>query len=180
MRIIKKIILILVVLIGLFLLAALIMKKDYAVEREVVINKPKDSIFNYIKYVKNQDHFSVWNQKDPAMKKTSSGTDGQIGFVYGWDSAKEDVGAGEQEIKKITNGERIDFELRFTRPFESTDNAYFTTEAVSATQTKVKWGFNGKMPFPMNAMMPIMGMEDMLGKDLQKGLDDLKVLLEKQ
>ena len=180
MKIIKKIALLLLVLIGLFLLAALFMKKDYAVEREVVINQPRDSVFNYIKHVKNQDHFSVWNQKDPAMKKTFSGTDGQVGFVYGWDSAKDDVGAGEQEIKKITNGERIDFELRFTRPFEDTGYAYFTTETVSPTQTKVKWGFNGKMPFPMNAMMPIMGMEDMLGGDLQKGLNDLKAELEKK
>lgn len=179
MNIIKKIIFGLLGIIALALIVALFLPKEYAVEREISINKPKDSVFNYIKYVKNQDYFSVWNRKDPAMKKTFSGIDGQVGFVYGWDSAKDDVGAGEQEIKKITNGERIDFELRFTRPFEDTGYAYFTTETVSPTQTKVKWGFNGKMPFPMNAMMPIMGMEDMLGGDLQKGLDDLKVIFEK-
>ena len=50
---------------------------------------------------------------DPDMKKTYRGTDGTVGFVSAWDSEKDDVGKGEQEIIKITDGERIDYELRF-------------------------------------------------------------------
>jgi hypothetical protein len=41
------------------------------------------------------------------------------------------VGIGEQEIKKITEGKRIDFELRFKVQFEATEKAHFTTEAIS-------------------------------------------------
>jgi hypothetical protein len=52
------------------------------------------------------------------------------------------------------------------------------TEAISPNQTKVKWGFDGKMPYPMNLMLPIMNMEEMLGKDLQDGLNNLKAVLE--
>lgn len=180
MNIIKKIVLALLTIVVLALIAALFLTKNYAVEREITIDQPKDSIFNYIKYVKNQDNFSVWNRKDPKMIKTFSGTDGTVGFVYSWNSQDKNVGVGEQEIKKIIEGERIDFEIRFKVPFESTDNAYIVTETISPDQTKVKWGFNGKMPYPMNLMLAFMNMDKMLGKDLQDGLNNLKVVLEKK
>ena len=113
------------------------------------------------------------------MKKEYRGTDGTVGFVSAWDSEKGDVGKGEQEIKKITDGERIDFELRFIKPFESTEPAYLITESTSDNQTKVKWGFSGKMKYPMNLMLLCMNMEEMIGKDLQTGLNNLKTTLEK-
>lgn len=59
MRILKKIIFVLLGLIAIVLLAGLVMTKDYAVVREITINQPKDSVFNYVKMMKNQDHFSV-------------------------------------------------------------------------------------------------------------------------
>jgi hypothetical protein len=49
-------------IIGLVIIVAF-MPKEYAVEREVIINKPKDSVLHYIKYLKNQDNFSVWAKK---------------------------------------------------------------------------------------------------------------------
>ncbi|MBD1398494.1 SRPBCC family protein [Pontibacter sp. JH31] len=179
MKILKKILLTVVALVVLALVVALFVNKEYAVEREITINRPKAEVYDYLKFLKNQDEFSVWATKDPNMKKDFRGTDGTVGFVSSWDSESDDVGAGEQEIKGMTEGERIDYELRFFRPFEATDNAYLVTEAVSENQTKVKWGFDGKMDYPMNLMLLFMDMEEMLGNDLQAGLDQLKVNLEK-
>ncbi len=179
MKIIKTILFSILGIIALALIVALFMPKEYAVEREVIINQPKDSVFNYVKYLKNQDNFSVWAKADPNMKKTFTGTDGTVGAIAGWESNDENVGVGEQEIVKITEGERVDFELRFKIPFESTEDAYITTEAISATETKVQWGFNGGMDYPMNLMLPFLQMEKVIGNDLQKGLDNLKVIMEK-
>lgn len=179
MKIIKKILFLVLGLIALALVVALFLPNDYAVEREILINQPKDSVFNYVKYLKNQDKFSVWSKIDPGMKKTFTGVDGTVGATAGWESKNEQVGVGEQEIKKIIEGQRIDLELRFKVPFEGTDNAYFTTEEIAPNETKVKWGFNGSMPYPMNLMTPLMNMEEMIGNDLEKGLANLKVELEK-
>jgi hypothetical protein len=179
MKILKIVLFVILGFVALVLITAGLVKKEYAVEREVVINKPKAVVFEYIKALKNQDNFSVWAQRDPHMKKEFRGTDGTVGFVSAWDSENEHVGKGEQEIKKITEGERIDFELRFIKPFEATDYAYMTTEAVADSSTKVKWGFNGKMPYPMNLMLLFMDMDKMLGKDLEQGLTNLKAILEK-
>lgn len=180
MRILKKILIGLGIIIAIPLIIALFVKKDFAAEREVVINKPKDEVFAYIKSLKNQDNFSKWASMDPNMKKTYTGTDGTVGFISAWESDNDDVGAGEQEIKKIVEGERIDYELRFKEPFPSVSPAYMSTETVGEGQTKVKWGFSGSMNYPMNIMMLFMDMEKMIGDDFSQGLGTLKGILEKQ
>ena len=180
MKLLKRILIVLLVIIAIPLIVALFLEKDYAVEREVVINKPKEEVFAYIKYIKNQENYSVWATMDPNMKKSYTGTDGTPGFVAAWESDNDEVGKGEQEIKTIKEGERVDMLLRFKEPMETQDNAYMATEALSANQTKVKWGFTGRMPYPMNFMLLCMDMEGMIGGDLEKGLAKLKTTLEAQ
>ena len=178
MRIVKKILIFLAVLVGLILIIALFVKKDFASEKEVVINKPKQDVFNYIKHLKNQNDYGVWAKKDPNIKQTFSGTDATEGFTSSWEG-NSDVGKGSQTINKITEGQRIDLDLHFIDPMDSHCPAWLTTEEVSPTQTKVKWGMSGKMTYPFNIMGLFMNMDDMIGKDLQTGLDNMKVILEK-
>jgi len=165
-------------LVILVLIIALVVKKEYTIERETVINQPPQKVFDYIKYIKNQDVYSVWNRIDPAMQKTYTGTDGTVGFVYAWDSTNKKAGKGEQEITSIREGDRVDMALHFIRPFEGRSVAYMTTTPVSGNQVKVKWGVNGKMNYPMNIMLLFMNMENMMGKDLADGLVNLKGILE--
>lgn len=179
MKTLKIIGLVLVGIIALVLITGLFVNGKYSVEREVTINKPKQEVFDYVKYLKNQSNFSVWAKIDPAMKTEFRGEDATIGFVSAWDSKNPDAGKGEQKIVKIEDGVRIDYELHFIEPFESTDFAYLITEVQSENSTKVKWGFKGEMKYPMNLMMLFMDMEKMLAPDLQNGLNNLKSLLEK-
>lgn len=178
MKILKKILIVVVIIIAIPLVIALFVQKDYAVEREISIEKSTSEVFNYVKYLKNQDNYSKWATMDPNMEKSYNGIDGTVGFISAWKSDNEDVGVGEQEIKKIIEGERIEFELRFKEPFESTSPAYMTTDYVSENQTKVKWGFSGHMNYPMNLMFLFMDFEKMIGEDLDTGLKNLKKEME--
>lgn len=179
MKNLKKIFTVIAIIIAIPLVVALFVKKDYVVEREIIINKPKAEVFEYIKFLKNQDNYSKWNMMDPDMKKTYQGTDGTVGFISAWESKKENVGAGEQEIVNMIDGERIDMKLRFKVPFEAQNDAYMITEDMSNNQTKVKWGFKGAFPYPFNLMGLFMDMEKAVGGDLEVGLQNLKNLLEK-
>lgn len=179
MKIVKRIVFFLLAFVALALIIALFVKKDYAVEREITINKPKQEVFAHIKSLKNQNSFSKWGSLDSAMKQSYTGTDGTVGFVSSW-KGNADVGEGEQEIKKITEGERVDFEIRFKEPMESTAQAFMTTEAITENQTKVKWAFNGNTPYPFNLMCLVMDMDEMIGPDLEVGLSNLKKQMEKQ
>jgi hypothetical protein len=179
MKILVGIILVLAGIIVLLLIIGFFLRKNYSVGKEVVINKPKTTVFDYLRHLKNQNKFSVWGSLDPNMKADFRGTDGTEGFVSAWDSDVKNVGKGEQEILKIIDGERIDYEIRFIKPFKSTSWAYIKTTAVAENQTRVLWEFNGKMNYPTNLMLLFMNMEKMVGGDLDKGLQNLKSILEK-
>ncbi|MEO8794336.1 MAG: SRPBCC family protein [Daejeonella sp.] len=178
MKILKYILIGIVTLVIFVLLAGLVLKKDYSVEREITVNRPKNVVFDYIKYLKNQNNYSKWANIDPNMTKTYEGTDATVGFVSAWDSDNDDVGKGEQEIKKITEGDRVDYEIRFIEPFESKSSAYMITDSVASNKTKVKWGFNGHMNYPTNLMLIFMDFNKMIGDDLDTGLKNLKSELE--
>ncbi len=178
MKIVKIILIVIAAIIAIVLITAAFVKKDYDVEREIIINKPKVEVFEYVKYLRNQENYSPWSLMDPNMKTTYRGTDAQVGFVSAWDSELDSVGAGEQEIKKITPNERIDLELRFIRPFESTEQVRMITTELNDNQTKLVWGFSGRLPYPFNIWHLFMDFDKMLGKDLEQGLQMLKTILE--
>ena len=179
---IKKIILILVAVVVLIVavvaVAAMVAPTECTVEREVTINRPKAAVFDYVKYLKHQDTWGPWAKKDPAMKKEFRGNDGYVGFVSAWKSDNGDLGSGEQEIKKIIEGERIDTELRFKEPFENSAQAHMTTEATGPNTTKVKWGVGMTFPRPLNVMLLAFDMDQTMGKDFEEGLSNLKTILE--
>ncbi|SMD45698.1 Polyketide cyclase / dehydrase and lipid transport [Aquiflexum balticum DSM 16537] len=178
MKIIKNMAIVIVAILLIPFVIALFSTKDYSVVREITINKPQEEVYNYTKFLKNQDAFSKWASMDPNMQKEYKGTDGQIGFVSAWKSENPDVGSGEQEILAIQEGKRIDYALRFFEPFESDDKAFMEFEALNDSQTLVRWGFEGHFSYPMNAMLLVMDMEKMIGDDFQTGLENLKRILE--
>ena len=163
-------------IIGLLLIIALFMKKDYNIHCEVIINAPKQKVFDYVKQLKNQDNFNKWVMVDPSMKRDFKGTDGTAGFIYGWNGNKN-AGEGEQEIKAITEGKSIETEIRFVRPFTSIAYANMATESVSDNQTKVTWSNASTMKYPLNIMLSMI--EKMLAKDMDTSLLNLKNILEK-
>lgn len=178
MKVLKIIGLVIIGIIALALVTGLFVNGEYALERELTINKSKQEVFDYVKYLKNQANYSVWATMDPTLKKEFRGEDASVGFVYAWDSKNPEVGKGEQKIIGIDDGVRIDYELHFLEPFESTDYAYMSVDAVNDSVSNVKWGFKGKMKYPMNLIMLTMHMEKMLAPDLENGLNNLKELLE--
>ncbi len=169
---------IILAIIAVIIIAGLLISTDMKASREVIINKPKHEVFNYIKYLKNQDNFSKWASMDPDMKKEYRGVDGTVGFVSAWEGNKK-VGQGEQEITAIEEGRSLDFDLRFIKPFKSFAKAQMTTEAVTENSTKVTWSFQTKMPFPFNIMRVIMNMDKAIGNDFSTGLNNLKSIMEK-
>jgi uncharacterized protein YndB with AHSA1/START domain len=177
MTILITILLVLAGLVALFFILALFIKKEYTIKREIIIDKPKKVVFDYIKFLMHQEQFNKWVMTDPTMKKVLKGTDGTVGFTYAWDSENKQAGKGEQEIVKIVDGELLDVEVRFERPFKSTAKTPFKTVAVSENQTKVIWGLDGNSKYPMNVMNPFM--DGLLGKDLEISLNTLKSILEK-
>jgi hypothetical protein len=161
----------------LVIILAIIAPKNYDVSRIIIIKKSLPEVFSYLKFLKNQDNWSPWAEKDLNMSKTFSGTDGEVGFISAWEGNKE-VGSGEQEITGIVANKVVNSQLRFFKPFKSTSDAYIKVEEVEEG-TKVIWGFSGNNKFPISIMMLFMNMDKAIGKDFEYGLNKLKGILEK-
>jgi hypothetical protein len=147
------------------------------IEKSIEINKSSKLVFDYLRITKNQDNFSIWNMTDPNMKKNHQGIDGTIGYIYSWDSTMKNVGAGEQEITAIEDGKIIDYTIRFFRPMQNIGKSKFQITSSGDNTTIVAWIFESPSKFPMSLFSPIFKI--MLGKDIEKGLANLKGILEK-
>ncbi len=149
----KKIISILALLVIGALIYAYFAPKDYKIVSKITINLPADSVFNYVKIIKNQRSFSKWAMQDPNSKMEYIGTDGTVGFKNTWDSEVEDVGAGEQVITKvddIVGGiKTLEIELKFIKPFEGKGKSIIEVipkgnacEVVSTLNSSAAWPLN--------------------------------------
>jgi uncharacterized protein YndB with AHSA1/START domain len=177
-KVLAVIVIVSLVAAGGLVMAAMFAPVQYTVARETTINKTPEEVYAYAKLLKNQNEWGPWFKKEPTMNQEFRGTDGQPGFTVVWKGQNPETGEGEQEIKKLEEGKRIETELRFKAPFAATANSYITTEPAGPGQTKVKWEMQGSMPRPMNIMLLVMNMDEAVGKDFSEGLASMKQVLE--
>lgn len=176
MSTIITILLVLAGIIVLLLIIGLFMKREHYVRREIIINAPRQKVFDYVKLLKNQDEFNKHAMAGPDRKREYKGTDGTVGFIYAW-SGNKNAGEGEKEIKGITEGKKIEMEIRFIKPMSVSASIIMETESLSDSQTKVYWSNGGTLKYPVNIMIPMM--EKSVAKDMDSSLVNLKTILEK-
>ena len=175
MNIIITILLVVAAIISLLLIIALFIKKEHYVKREIIINAPRQEVFDYLKLLKNQDTFNKHAMAGPDRQKEYKGTDGTVGFIYAWSGNKK-AGEGEKEIKSLIEGKVIETEIRFVKPMAAVASIIMETESLPDDQTKVSWSNAGKLKYPMNIFVPMM--ERMLPKEMDSSLSTLKKILE--
>lgn len=146
--------------------------------RSININRPINDVYEYIRFLKNQDNWAKWNLIDPDMEKKYTGEDGSVGFESYWNSSHKQVGEGSQIIKALEPNRRVDTQLIFLKPFKSEADAFLICDRVNGDETQVTWGFSSKMKRPMNIMMLFINMEKQIGADFEEGLQNLKNILE--
>lgn len=149
----------------------------FRVERTVTVNAAPEKIFPLINDLREQNKWSPWDKKDPAMKRTFSGATKGVGAVYEWDGNKE-IGAGRMEIMGSVAPSRVVMKLDFIRPMEGHNIAALTLDP-RGPATAVTWSIRGPMPFVSKVMCVFMDMDKMIGVEFEKGLADLKILAEK-
>jgi hypothetical protein len=165
-------------IIALILIVALFVSNDVKYEKSISIDAPIDSVWLNVGSLSAVDKWSPWNDYDPNMKKSMTGTDGTVGAMASWESDVEEVGKGSQTISKIEAPTLLETDLKFYVPYESEAKGYIKLTP-EGSGTKVTWGFQSEMPYPFNVTKLIINMEDMMEKDWNSGLSKLKALCEK-
>ncbi|MBX2924052.1 MAG: SRPBCC family protein [Chitinophagaceae bacterium] len=167
---------VLLVIIVFILIAGLFVKKEYHLEKSVTINAPMEKVWEQVSTLAAMQKWSPWLEADPNAETSIDGQDGAVNAVYKWKGNKE-VGSGTQTITKVDKPGRIDTHLHFIEPFEGDADAFIIL-ANEGNATKATWGFDSKYTYPMNCMLLFIDMDEMMGKEFDKGLAKLKSLCE--
>lgn len=161
-------------LVASLLILGLFMRREHRVAREIIVDAPLQTVFGYLKLVRNQEKFNKWAQAGPEREIQTAGTDGTVGYRYAWSG--KSASKGEKEITAITEGKCIETQIRFVKPLAVT--AFFTieTEALADDRTKITWRNVSALPYPLNLMVPMV--EKSLTRDMDESLGKLKHILE--
>ncbi len=178
MKIGKIILYVVIVLIVIGAILTFVAPTHVKIERSIIINSSKEEVFKNLRYYSNRAKWSPWLEKDPQVKTSIEGTDGEVGAIYKWEGNK-DVGKGLQTIMRIEDMQKIEDKLQFLEPFKSEADAYLQM-GDSAGMVKVSWGFISESPRPFNIFNLFMDMDKMVGPDFQNGLSKLKMLCESE
>jgi hypothetical protein len=176
-EIIAIIAIVLAIAIAIVLILAATKPDTFSVQRATAVRAPPETIFSLINDFHRWGTWSPYENKDPAMKRSYSGADSGKGAVYGWEGNKN-VGSGRMEILDASAPSKIVIKLDFFTPFEGHNTAEFTM-LPQGDATSVTWLMHGPAPFMSKVMQVFMNMDNMIGKDFEMGLANLKRLTEK-
>lgn len=150
---------------------------SFHVERSVRISAPPDAIFPLINDLHRWDAWTPYN-KDPAMKKTYSGSTAGVGARYAWEGNKQ-VGQGEISIREAQPPQLLVFDLHMIKPFEGRNVATFSLTP-DGDGTRVTWSLDDKHRLVHKVMGIFLNLDTMIGKDFAVGLAQLKTVVEQQ
>jgi hypothetical protein len=146
------------------------MSQYSTVERSAQVPATPADIIPWLVDLRRWVQWSPWEGLDPALKRTYSGADSGVGAVYEW-SGNRKAGAGRMEITSVTNSTVV-VDLRFTKPFKSTNTVTFVLNPAAAG-THLVWRMRSTLTPTMRVFGLVMKMDKMIGGDLEKGLTSL-------
>lgn len=146
-------------------------KSSYHIERSIVIDAPKALVYDQVRLFKNFHEWLPWSKLDTNMQLIYGGTDGEAGSTYAWKGNK-DAGEGKQTLKSVTP-DRLEIQQDIVEPLETSIPAYFNITG-DEEKTKVTWGFDPHLPFPVNVWAMFTDIDKAMGTDYERGLGYLK------
>jgi hypothetical protein len=171
------------VLIGIGALVAILLvvvatrPDTYHVERSTKIAAPADAIFAEVNDFQAFPAWSPWQKRDPAIKTTISTPSAGVGATYAWEGNKQ-VGKGKMTLTESQAPTHTKERLEFLEPFPSVADTGFNIKPEGDSASTITWYMDGKANFMGKAMSLVMNMDQMIGKDFEEGLANLKKVVE--
>ncbi len=148
----------------------------FRVERSGSVAAPPEKVFALIEDFHKWTSWSPWENLDPDLKRTYGGAEKGKGATYAWQGNAK-AGEGRMEILEATPSSRVLIKIDFLKPFEAHNQVDFAISSAGGG-TRVVWSMVGAQAFMMKVMCLFMSMDNMVGKDFEKGLVSLKAVAE--
>ena len=146
------------------------------VERKLVMKATPAQVFPYANDLTKYVKWMPWAELDPNQTNEFSDPAAGVGAWYTW-TGNKDVGAGRMEVL-TASPESVSYQVNFLEPFESQIKSTLNMKPVGADQVEVTWMFDQDANFGTKVMCVFMDMDAMLGADFEKGLSNMKKLVE--
>lgn len=173
---IRKILLGLVAILGIFFLGAAFQPAEFGVTRSAVIAAPPTAVFEQINDLQNWNRWSPWARLDPNAKNTFEGPASGVGAAFGW-AGNNQVGEGKMTITESRPPERVVMRLVFIKPFAATNTTEFSFKP-EGNGTAVTWKMTGQNNFIGKCMSLVMDCDKMIGGQFEQGFTNLKAVVE--
>lgn len=164
--------------VAIALLSATRRPDTFLVQREAVMNAAPERVFAEVDDLHRWMQWSPWTKLDPACRYTYAGPEHGVGSSVAWEGNKK-AGAGKMTIVESLPGALVNIRLEFLKPFAATNEAVFSFAAEGAA-TRVRWTMTGKNNFFFKLMHAVMNMDKMVGPDFERGLGQLKAVVEQK
>lgn len=173
----KKILLGLAALIAVFLVVVALQPDEYRVTRAAAIAAAPERVFAQVNDFHNWEAWSPWAKLDPNAKATFEGPNSGEGAVFIW-AGNSEVGEGRMTLTQSRPNDLIRIRLDFVKPMEGTSDVEFSFKPQGGDQTAVTWSMSGRNNFIGKAICLFMNQDKMLGGYFEKGLANLKAVVE--
>ena len=158
-------ILVIVVLIGT------ILPSTYEVTETISIDAPNQKVHSYINNLQTWNAWGSWYEADPTIEQTMGEQTSGVGASQSW-TGKD--GDGRLVFTKVEPNQ-IAFDLYFGEFPKCTARFDFVPDG---DHTQLSWTMNGEMPMPILGGYMVLIFEPAIRADFQKGLVNLKRLVE--
>jgi hypothetical protein len=166
-----------VALIVLFGIIVMTRPSAFRIERSAQMAAPRATVFDQVNDFQKWRSWSPWEKIDPNLQRDYGGPPAGVGTTYHWVGNKK-VGEGRMTIVESKPAESVRIRLEFLKPFVAINTATFTFKP-QGDKTNVTWAMDGKNDnFMMKAFCMFMNMDEMVGKDFEKGLASMKTVAE--
>lgn len=175
MKVVKGIVIAVASVLAAFFIVALLLPSTQHVERSIVIEAERETVFDLVDSFDRFNEFSPWFERDPEVKTVLSGPDEGVGHTMKWESDKDDVGNGMQEIVEMDPPRMVKSKLDFG--FGEPPHATWLLEEVDGG-TKVTWTLDSTFQGDYVGRYFGIMLDGMLGPDYERGLAKLKEVAE--
>ena len=149
---------------------------EYRVARTATIAAPAPAVFAQVNDFPKWEAWNPWAKLDPAMKQAYAGAPAGIGAIYTW-AGNSEVGEGRMTLTESRPSDLVRIRLEFLKPFATTSTAEFSFKP-EGDHTAVTWSMTGKVNFMAKVVHLFMDMDRMIGGNFEKGLAQLKSVVE--
>ncbi len=149
----------------------------FQVSRSASIKASAEAVFAHVNNFHQWEAWSPWVKIDPQAKTIYRGPEQGAGAAFFWDG-NQNVGTGSMTIIESRPSEYIKILLNFEKPFAGKNDVEFTFKP-QGDVTLVTWSMSGKNDFMGKAMSLIFNCDKMIGDQYDKGLAQLKAVVEK-